>query len=332
MASPYPTMQPVTPPANYRVPFSTPTSGATSTGGGSAPTGPSGFTAYDQYEMLQQRFPGFQLQQGPGSIQSSVQGTPITQWGRPIGQDPTFNDVLSPIYRGPTVNAPANLPGVETLPGNDLFQQGLGLTQQDYSMSPETLQIQQAILTQGARARAQAVADQQALSAQYGRGGSSTEAFGVAQAGTLADEATQKNLTALSLQNLQRQQAAKDLATKGLFERAGYQTQLGSQQNVSQQGNQYGLTEAQLQADNQRLMMAANLTSDEVASLRNLSEADKNRVLQERLGVLGINTASWTSQAEQNTAKDIARGNQKSQIVSSIIGGGATLGAGASIF
>jgi hypothetical protein len=284
MASPIATTQviPPTTPANYRIPFNTkmPTTTPASS------SGTPGFTAYDQYDLMQKMFPGFNLQRGPGSVQSSVQGTDITQFGRPIGQDPNFTDVISPLYRGGNA-------------GNPLFQQGLALTEQDYTMSPETLQVQQSILEQGARARAQAIADQQALAAQYGRGGSSTEAFGVAQAGTLADEATQKNLTALSLQNLQRQQAAKDLATKGLFERS----------------------DLQLQDENQRMITAAGLTSDEVASLRNLSEADKNRVLQERLGVLGINTAQFTSSAEQQTAKDIAK--QNNNPLNFILQGGA---------
>lgn len=283
---------------------------------------------YDQYDYLQKQFPGFQL----GPNQTTVQGLPITQFGRDISADPTFANVLSPLYNPVTANTPANLGNINinslpdyntSLNGGQTFQQGQDILNNDIINDPQTQKVLDYIRSQGDLSRAKGISDAQALATARGINGSSTEQFGVQQAASQADQATLGAQTQLLLQNLQQQQAARTTVANALFSRASQEGTVGaqgsqalfqggvdrnnllanlqSQRDISQQGNQFQTANTLATLNAARLNQVANLTSDQVASIVNQRNNVDNRAVQLKLGTDATRTA--------NEANDIAKKN-----------------------
>jgi hypothetical protein len=150
---------------------------------------------------------------------------------------------------------------------NPLFERGQKLLETDYLNSPETKQLLENVDLQGKRAFDTLTSRAQALAGRRGLTGSSIEQFGVGEAGLNATRATLDARNQILLQATQRQQAARDLAVQALFGQAG-----------AGLAGEYGLAQT-----------GAQLTSDEIASLRNL-----------RLGEQGIQLGRENiSQAER---------------------------------
>lgn len=301
---------------------------------------------FDQYDYLSKQFPGLTLSPG----QTTVQGTPLSQFGRNLSSNPTFNNVLSPLYNPVTSNTPENfgslninpVPGYDTnLQGGDTFNQGQNILNNDVINDPQTQKVLDYIRSQGDLSRSKGIADAQALATARGISGSSTEQFGTAQAGSQADQATLGAQTQVLLQNLQAQQAARTAAANALFTRAGQQgtvgaqgsaatfsgatdrnnllAQLQSQRDIAQQGNQYTNANTLATLNAARLNQVANLTSDQVASGVNQANNTANRAVQERLG----NQAAFDAEAANQTAqKNSDRANDPFNLLIGGIGAG----------
>lgn len=273
---------------------------ASSTGSSSGGTG--GFNAYDQYSYLQNKFPGFNLNRSNGGTQDQVQGTPITQFGRPINSAPTFSDVLSPIYNPITADNSA-IPKNPTLQGGQQFQQANQLLSGNYLNSPEVQQTLGNLNLQDAVSRAAAVSGAESLAAKRGISGSSTEQFGVGQANLNSDLALNSARNQVLLQALQQTAANRSQASSQLYGQGTQQGALGT--DIINQ--QYGQANTLAGLNAGRLGLASQLTSDQVASNTNVDQAGQNRALQLELGQAGIDlgyTNAGIAQKNADAAND----------------------------
>lgn len=230
-----------------------------------------GFTAYDQFDKF-----GARSRKG-GGIPGGSGDTTFTQYGRPLADAPKFLDVLAPIYARANLNAPGGL-----------FQQGVQASTPSQGISPQTQQILNIIKQQQDYAQKQGISQAQALAGRRGIAGSSAEQFGVQSAIEAAarsgQEATQQALG----QDFQAQQALQQLQAQGYFQGAGQE----------------------LTANTANAQLAANLTSDELASLRGITDSAQNRALQERLGVAGVMAQNYaTEQARRASDRANSPGN-----------------------
>lgn len=288
----------------------------------SDPQGPSNFTFFDQYQDLIRQYPGFNLTRGAGGIQTEVRGTPVTQFGRPITEAPMFADVLSQLYN--PVEDPDLSGAGQRLAGRDLFERGLGNLNMGGGISPEIQGVMDRIAQLRASAEGSAASRAQALATKRGIGGSSIEQFGVGSAVSEAGRPFLEQEANTLLAEAQRQQQLRDLSSRALFERGGLEATTSAD-----------LASSMAQLDLARRSQVASLTSDELASLRNLQEAGQNRALQEKLGILGVNAQYANISAQQDANK---RANNPFNIILGGAGGaigtglGYGLGAGASPF
>jgi len=259
--------------------------------------GPSGFTAFDQFA------PGVQLGRGGGGIQTSLAGgpmradgtgyagIPVTQFGRPINEDPRFADVLQSLYN------PINAPDVSGV-GRDFLQGGLGLLAPGQGTSPEIQNVMNIIRSLEGTATNSAASRAQALASRRGLAGSSIEQFGVGSAVGEAQRPFTEQSANVLLSEAQRQQQLRDLAARAMFERGGQE--LSTAGSLAGQFGGYDLA---------RREQIANLTSDELASLRNLREGGANRALQLELGNQATSQANWLASIAQTQANRANRGN-----------------------
>jgi len=168
------------------------------------------------------------------------------------------------------------------------------------TLSPEIQGALDLISTQQREAEARAASNAQALAGRRGLAGSSIEQFGVAQGTAEASKPFLEQRTKLLLD-----QAARDQQSQDLF--------------------------AQLQ--NQRDIAAANLTSDEVASLRNIELANQQLALERALG----ERALQIQQENIGISAELARKQAETELLGSgisalapfLLGGGFGGGGGA---
>jgi hypothetical protein len=115
------------------------------------------------------------------------------------------------------------------------------------------------------------------------------EQFGTQQAIEAAARSGQDASSQVLGQNFAANEALKQMQAQALFQRAGQQQEVGTQEAG------FG---------NQRDILASQLTSDELASLRGIQDAGSNRALQQRLGEMGIQSQNQaTYQAGQNAKR-----------------------------
>lgn len=261
-----------------------------SSNSGTGASGSSGFSYFDQYQDLINRIPGFSLTRGDGGIQTSVQGTPVTQFGRPITEAPIFADVLSQLYN--PISAPDLSNAGRTVAGRDMLERGLATLNAGGGTSPEIQAVMDRIASLRSTAEGSAASRAQALATKRGIGGSSIEQFGVGSAVSEAGRPYTEQEANVLLQEAARQSQLRDKAADALFGRANTEATTSASLATS-----FG------EMDATRRGLIASMTSDELASLRNLDEAGQNRALQEKLGILGIN-----AQIEANeTAADASK-------------------------
>lgn len=118
---------------------------------------------------------------------------------------PSFQDILERLRFG----------------GEDKFKQGLGVSSFSGGIRPETQSILDMIRKRQLEDEARAVSGAQALAGRRGIAGSSTEQFGTAQAaGEVAKSARDAEAQVL-LNNLNQDNAFRELQARALFERAG---------------------------------------------------------------------------------------------------------------
>lgn len=215
------------------------------------------------------------------------------------GPTPQFNfGAYNPLSlgAGPGVTPPFRINPMQPIAGQQTFQQGINAAQPQQGMTPELQQVMDIIRQNQDYAAQTGMSNAQALAVRRGLPGSSIEQFGVQQANEAASRAAQEQMTNVLLANVQRQQALQDLQARGYFERAGQEASIGAQ---------LGTAEGQL-------------TSDEIASLRNIQLANQQMELQRSLGERGINA----QMANIDAQREIADQEQRN----------ALLGTGASLF
>ncbi len=254
----------------------------------------SGFTAFDQYA------PGVNMYRGGGGIQTTLAGgVPITQFGRPINEDPRFADVIAPLYE--RINTPDVWGGIDpTMVGRDTFGLGIGtLGLGRPGMSPELQRTMDIINQLQNTATNRAASTAQALASRRGLAGSSVEQFGVGSAAAEAQRPFTEQQANVLLSEAQRQQQLRDLQARAFFDRSSLENQANLQRAQIQAGleGQFGGFDLQRRRD------ISSLTSDELASLRNLGEAGANRALQLELGNQNIAQANWLASLAQSQAR-----------------------------
>jgi len=291
--------------------FQNPT-GQQTGGGGGGQASPSGFTAFDQFGQI----PGFTpTRGGPGnSFQNQVQGQQLTQFGRPITGDPRFADVVAPLHGGPQQ---PQVPGLDkTVGGGGQFEQGISELQPGATLRPATQRVLDEIRASTERSGARASSEAQALAARRGIEGSTIEQFGVQEALAGASRlGRQQEAEVLQGEAQQELQLSRDRA-QGRFGRAQQEAQFTN--DLKRVEFEAGVEMSQLfsQLDLQSKMAVSQLTSDELASLRNLSEAGNDRALQQFLGERGIQV----QEKNIGLARQQAREQRKSNITGSLIG------------
>jgi hypothetical protein len=203
--------------------------------------------------------------------------TPEITMFNPTATSPTGLPQFSPWMSYPNVN---NFPGLAF--GGDMFKQGMATAAPTGGIRPDTQKVLDYITQQGETLRAKNVSDAQALATRRGIAGSSTEQFGVQQAAKAADEATINAKTSTLLQGVQNDEAMRQLQAQALFQRSG---------------------------------LEAQLTSDELASLRNMDYANQSLKIQQMLAERGLAISEENIQA----MRDAANQQSKDSMISSLI-------------
>lgn len=190
----------------------------------------------------------------------------------------------------PTVNPFPSYPiNFGNVTNRDLFQKGVDtLTPSTNLIGPDTQQILDYLGQQGDLNKETGISNAVSLAARRGLSGSSIEQYGTQEAGAQADQATLgARISVLNEAAKRRQDAQSKLADL-----------------YSGRGN----TEAQL-------------TSDELASLRNADFSNRYLDLQKQLGQQGIDISRENIDAN----RDIARRDSRNNLIGNIISGGIPL-------
>lgn len=255
------------------------------------------------FVTIPENSPGFINRVTPPTFASPSTGFnfPIPKY---MNTNPNFSNVSG-------ILSPLN-PMSRTFSGGDVYNRAVNTLSPDTTLnaggvSAGTQNILDLIAKAQAKSRAEGIAAARGLAAQRGQVGSSTEQFGVARAGAEADTAAINALQQTYAADLQRQQIARDL-----------QAQILTRQAEGQQS----MTMAEYDAELKRRLALAGYTSEEVASQRNAMYSQDYLEMQKILGEQGLAAA----QANIDATKDIAKQQQKQQLLNTIIGGAVNLG------
>lgn len=226
----------------------------------------------------------------------SANGAPMnTGMGMGMGMYPNYGNIMTGLQQPLTA-------------GNDYYKSAINTLQPTASspVGPGTQQILDLIQRQGDIYKGQNQADASSYAISRGIGGSSTDILSRIQAGSLADQATLNSRTSTLLQGQQYQQNA-----------------LGAIANL--QGAQGNLAN---QYQGQAQLSGANLTSDEVASQRNMILQQQALALQQQLGLAGIQQGQNNIDAAQQIAQQQARNQLLMGGAQLLVGGGGLFGGG----
>jgi hypothetical protein len=214
----------------------------------------------------------------------------------------TFQDVIASLRQGvPGITTPTG--GVET------FERGL----ETLRPGGTPKEFQEAIAESREETKRGIIAGRsaaEAAAARRGISGSTIEGFNVAQAEEAAGRAGRGFTTQLLLEGARERAGGRRAVGEALVGRAGQEFQAD-----------VGIQSLGAQLDQQNRALLANLTSDELASIRNLQEAGKDRELQLKLGELGIQA----TRDQISASKKIAEKQRTTDIATSVITGGAIL-------
>lgn len=258
------------------------------------------FTAFDQYPSI-----GIAASRDTspyGGIQTGIRGTPVSQYGRPVGSQVQFEDVLAPTFYNPEASRPFT--------GQEFLERGLSsIAPSQDGIDPVTQRILNLIDERTKLSRERASSEAQALASRRGLAGSSIEQFGVQEGVAGANRLGEEQVQGVLQNEIQNQLALRQLQAQGLF---GY---AGGEQTA---GSQYGLGNLDAQLRNR--MLASQLTSDELASNRYTTQANMDRALQERLGAAGIAQAYQGLSVAQSEAEKDRRSNRTNAIIGGVGG------------
>lgn len=241
----------------------------------------------------------------------SLPGVPTTPVSPTPVNPPTFQSILD-LFKNqgaPTINA--NVP----IAGGANFQAGIDQLAPSTGLRPEIQNALDLIKARGEENKTTNIAQAQALAARRGITGSSTELFGTTEAQRAADKATQDSSSNLLLANAQREQQLQDQRASAYLNRGNTEATLGAQ---------LGINAAQL--TNDQMSKLATLTSDEIASLRNMDASNRQLTLEAFLGQQGLDIQRANIGAAADNAKRAANygliGSIGSAILPSLLGGG----------
>lgn len=264
--------------------------------------------------------PYFGPTDAPTLPQPVLPGVPTTPFSPTPTNVPTFQTIMDLFKSNPSIDP------MRAIGGQGNFDAGLKELAPSTGLRPEIQNALDLIKQRGDENKAINVSQAMSLAGRRGQAGSSTEAFGVGQAQTAADKATQDQSANILLANAAREQALQDARAKALFDRGGQEATIGAQ---------LGLNEAQLSAD-QRTKLAS-LTSDEIASLRNMDFGNRQLTLEALLGQQGLDLQRQNIGVSQDIADQQAKYGLISGLGQTLLpgllfggggGGGGLLGGG----
>ncbi len=256
---------------------------------------------------------------------------------------PTFQD-LSKRLAQPINIAP--LPKIEA-PGaatESLFQKGVSGLAPSGGIRPETQRILDILEERTGRAAKRGASEAQALAGRRGVKGSSIEQFGTAEAIRAAEESGRTAEANVLLENLRTDTRFQELQSTAFLDRASKIDQITSNQEIAQLQAEASRGNQQAQIQLEQKLAEAGLTSDEIASQRNidlqLQQLEIERILGEQGLALTRENIKQATDAARRTSRDQLVGNLTSafgpQVLSSIFGGGGagggTAGGGGGLF
>lgn len=209
------------------------------------------------------------------SLNSNTPRYPNSSPGSFPSYGPTFQDIMSRLN--------------PTFGGGDTFAKGVTSATPSTGVSPELQTVLDNIRSNRDYNANAGTSEASALASRRGLAGSSVEQFGVDTAENNADRTAGDQSSTVLLADAQRKQQLQDLLTQGYFTRAGQEGQAGTTLSTT----------------------GANLTSDEIASLRNMQFQQQQLQLQQQLGQQGIDVANRNIDA----SKDIANQNGRNQLI-----------------
>lgn len=231
---------------------------------------------------------------------------------------PNFSDVMSLLNKPLALNAPPSAGAG----GDVLFNRGVGMSTPSMGTDPALQEVLNRIKANTADAASRGSSVAQALAVRRGLPGSSIEQFGVQQALGEAEKAGRDAESQVYLQDAIRRFQLQDLQSKALFDRSNLEY-----------GGQSDVNRALFDAENNRILNAANFTSDEIASQRNIAAMMQQLQLEAMLGQQGIDLGYANIGAQQ----DINEQNAKYGLINSLtgavlpglmMGGGGLFGGG----
>lgn len=180
---------------------------------------------------------------------------------------------------------PFPINGQQPIGGGATFQQGVTASTPSSSISPQFQTILDSIQKQQDYANVAGTSAAQSLAAKRGLAGSSIEQFGTDQAIAQNSMAAQNAIQSTLSQNAQQQSQMQQLQAQGYFNRANTEATTGAQLGTAQ----------------------GQLTSDEIASQRNLQLAQQQMALQQSLGQQGLGIQNANIDLAKHTADQNSR-------------------------
>jgi len=208
----------------------------------------------------------------------------------------TSQDVLAKIY-GAGAASPTFQDVLAKIEGAGIKSARAGLAELETieGIRPETQKILDEIREQSEVGMKMGISTARALAEKRGIEGSSIEQFGVQSAVKQSEQVRQAAELPVLQQELGFNEELTKLRAHGLF----------------------GIGEM----ERSNAVAAAQLTSDELATIRNLMENDKNRELQKYLGERGIAVSMANASAAASAARDQAKQNLLGQVLGGITTG-----------
>lgn len=221
-----------------------------------------------------------------------------------IPAGPAFSDILSLLNKPMTG-------------GQDYFDRGMQVSTPSTGTDPALQEVLNRIRSNTADAASRGASTAQALAVRRGLPGSSIEQFGVQTALGEAEKAGRDAESNVYLQDAIRRFQLQDLQSKALFDRGGMA----------------------FDAENNRILNAANFTSEEIASQRNIAAMMQQLQLESMLGQQQIDLGYANIGAQQDANEQNAKYGLINSLTSAVLpsllfggkglfGGGAAAGAG----
>ena len=252
--------------------------------------------------------------------------TGLPQFNQFGATTPNFNDILKNLQK-PINVAPLPTMAAPGAAGSELFERGITELGPRTGLRPEAQTALDIISERTARARRAGVSGASALAARRGLAGSTIEQFGVSEAGAAAERAGREAEIPILLENVRQQEAARQLRSQHLAERAKQLEQLTSTQEISRLQMEANRGNKQAEIELNQRMTEAKLVSDEIASQRNIDFQLEQLEIQRIIGERGL----AASQANIEAARQIARQESKDQLLGNVIstfGPGVLFGTG----